>query len=734
MRPSSPTRSTTSTGLDVAVDLTGDAAVDSWRGVNAEDVDDVRGNLAGLLRSPQPAPARLARRAPPPGHGGGPPPHRREHGRPAVRPVVRGPGHRRGHPAAARGRRRLRSGPWSPWSSPSSSPPSSPRSPSTRSCWCRAASARTSSSTSATGCPATSANLSLGFHERYTSGRVISRQTSDVDAIAELLGHGLLQLTTSALTLAGITIILFVLDPLLALASLSVVPGPVAADPLVPQPLRAGLPRHPRGHRAGHRALRGVLGGIQAVQPSGGSPATRRSSTTSTAATATPTCGRPASPPPTAPASSSPAGSPSPSCCSTAAAGWSTAPSRSACSPRSCSTCAASSSRCRSSASSTTCSRPRPPPPRSCRACSRSSPRSRRPTTPSRCPRRGVPSPSTTCASPTADQVVLHDLDLGDPRRPDRGGRGRDRRGQVHHRPPRRPLLGPHRRRGPPRRRRPARPRRGRPAPGRRHGHPGELPVQRHGRRQHRLRPARRQPGPRSSRRPPPSAPTTSSAACPRATTPTSRPRAPGCRRGSASCSPSPAPSSPTRPCSSSTRPPAPSTSRERLVQRALRTLLADRTAIIIAHRLTTVEIADRVLVIDAGGGRGRHAGRAAHRGRRLRRPAPGLARIARVSDAVASHPVPAPDPPRRSAVDDLVASVRQRYRQVEPDELAAEVAAGALVVDIRPVEQRTRDGSLLGAVVIDRNVLEWRLDPTSAHRIDGVTADRRIVVVCNEG
>jgi ABC-type multidrug transport system fused ATPase/permease subunit len=39
----------------------------------------------------------------------------------------------------------------------------------------------------------------------------------------------------------------------------------------------------------------------------------------------------------------------------------------------------------------------------------------------------------------------------------------------------------------------------------------------------------------------------------------------------------------------------------ERLVQRALRTLLRGRTAIIIAHRLSTVEIADRVLVVDAG-------------------------------------------------------------------------------------------------------------------------------------
>jgi ABC-type multidrug transport system fused ATPase/permease subunit len=39
----------------------------------------------------------------------------------------------------------------------------------------------------------------------------------------------------------------------------------------------------------------------------------------------------------------------------------------------------------------------------------------------------------------------------------------------------------------------------------------------------------------------------------------------------------------------------------ERLVQRALRTILADRTAIIIAHRLSTVEIADRVIVLEAG-------------------------------------------------------------------------------------------------------------------------------------
>jgi rhodanese-related sulfurtransferase len=93
------------------------------------------------------------------------------------------------------------------------------------------------------------------------------------------------------------------------------------------------------------------------------------------------------------------------------------------------------------------------------------------------------------------------------------------------------------------------------------------------------------------------------------------------------------------------------------------------------------------------------------------------------------------PGPPASSvSIDRLVAAVRRRYRQVEPEALAHEVASGALVVDIRPVAQRSQDGMLRGSVVIDRNVLEWRLDPTSPHRIDLAAPDRRVVVVCNEG
>jgi rhodanese-related sulfurtransferase len=87
------------------------------------------------------------------------------------------------------------------------------------------------------------------------------------------------------------------------------------------------------------------------------------------------------------------------------------------------------------------------------------------------------------------------------------------------------------------------------------------------------------------------------------------------------------------------------------------------------------------------------------------------------------------------SAVDALLAAARAGVERVTADRLAAEVAAGALVVDTRPEEQRVRDGELPGAIVVDRNVLEWRLDPTCPHRMVGAPdADRRVIVVCNEG
>ena len=87
------------------------------------------------------------------------------------------------------------------------------------------------------------------------------------------------------------------------------------------------------------------------------------------------------------------------------------------------------------------------------------------------------------------------------------------------------------------------------------------------------------------------------------------------------------------------------------------------------------------------------------------------------------------------SRIDRLLEESRRDLDRVEPQELAAEGAAGALVVDTRPVANREAEGEMPGAVVVDRNVLEWRLDPTCPDRIpEADDPDRRVILFCNEG
>ncbi len=93
----------------------------------------------------------------------------------------------------------------------------------------------------------------------------------------------------------------------------------------------------------------------------------------------------------------------------------------------------------------------------------------------------------------------------------------------------------------------------------------------------------------------------------------------------------------------------------------------------------------------------------------------------------------PAPTPPCR--VDEMVETARAGLRRVEPHEAARIWAAGGLLVDIRPASQRAEFGEVPGAVVIERNVLEWRLDPTSPHRHEAVVGpDQDIIVMCQAG
>ncbi|MFE6687409.1 rhodanese-like domain-containing protein [Streptomyces sp. NPDC057743] len=87
------------------------------------------------------------------------------------------------------------------------------------------------------------------------------------------------------------------------------------------------------------------------------------------------------------------------------------------------------------------------------------------------------------------------------------------------------------------------------------------------------------------------------------------------------------------------------------------------------------------------------------------------------------------------SAVDELLARARQKLTRVDPAQAAALQEAGGLLVDIRYAALRERDGTIPGALIIERNELEWRLDPTGAHRAPEATGhDLPVVVICNEG
>ncbi|MER7072851.1 rhodanese-like domain-containing protein [Terrabacter sp. NPDC000476] len=88
---------------------------------------------------------------------------------------------------------------------------------------------------------------------------------------------------------------------------------------------------------------------------------------------------------------------------------------------------------------------------------------------------------------------------------------------------------------------------------------------------------------------------------------------------------------------------------------------------------------------------------------------------------------------PRRT-IDDVLAEARDRLRRLTPQEAADAHAAGAVVVDIRPAAQRAAEGELPLATVIERNVLEWRLDPSSSAALPFASHDLEVVVLCQEG
>ena len=87
------------------------------------------------------------------------------------------------------------------------------------------------------------------------------------------------------------------------------------------------------------------------------------------------------------------------------------------------------------------------------------------------------------------------------------------------------------------------------------------------------------------------------------------------------------------------------------------------------------------------------------------------------------------------ATIDEVLASARCRFARLTAEQANVEQAAGALLVDTRTESQRRCDGEIPGALLLDRTVLEWRLDPTSPWRIPQATDHAvRVIVICAHG
>jgi rhodanese-related sulfurtransferase len=90
--------------------------------------------------------------------------------------------------------------------------------------------------------------------------------------------------------------------------------------------------------------------------------------------------------------------------------------------------------------------------------------------------------------------------------------------------------------------------------------------------------------------------------------------------------------------------------------------------------------------------------------------------------------------PPGARTIDELLSAARARLTRLRPEDAYLAAQAGALLVDIRPAQQRAAEGDIPGATIIERNVLEWRLDPASSARLPAAGYDLQVIVFCSEG
>jgi rhodanese-related sulfurtransferase len=90
--------------------------------------------------------------------------------------------------------------------------------------------------------------------------------------------------------------------------------------------------------------------------------------------------------------------------------------------------------------------------------------------------------------------------------------------------------------------------------------------------------------------------------------------------------------------------------------------------------------------------------------------------------------------PPGSRTIDQVLAEARERLDRPTPHDAARAVASGALLVDIRPAAQLAAEGEVPGALIVERNVLEWRFDPASSARLPQASYDLQVIILCSEG
>ena len=94
-----------------------------------------------------------------------------------------------------------------------------------------------------------------------------------------------------------------------------------------------------------------------------------------------------------------------------------------------------------------------------------------------------------------------------------------------------------------------------------------------------------------------------------------------------------------------------------------------------------------------------------------------------------------ADESPVPASVDSLLARARSGLQRLDPAVAFRAARCGAIIVDTRPEWQRRADGEIPGALVIERNHLEWRCDPRSPARVaEAISYDVTWIVCCDEG